>query len=165
MDTHQDKLWTKSFITLTVGYLLLFLSMQMLLSPFPTYVKEQFHPGNFALSLVTSMFALSSIATRFATAALLKYIHRNTLLFFGLILAAVTTFLYPFATSMTQLLILRVIFGVGFGMTSTVLPTLVSQTIPHNRMGEGIGYFGLSTSIAMSVGPTVGLAVIKDYGS
>ncbi|GGG58789.1 MFS transporter [Paenibacillus radicis (ex Gao et al. 2016)] len=164
MNIQQEKLWTKSFIMLTVSYLLLFLSLQMLLSPFPAYAKEQFHPGNFTVSLVTSLFALSAIATRFATASLLRFIHRNTILLFGIVLAATVTFLYPYAATMTQLLVLRVLFGIGFGMTSTVLPTLVSQIIPHKRLGEGVGYFGLSTSLAMSIGPMIGLSVIKNYG-
>ncbi|MDQ0087837.1 MFS family permease [Paenibacillus anaericanus] len=164
MPEHQEKLWTKSFIILTASYLLLFLSLQMLLSPFPTYAKEQFHPGDFTLSLVTSLFALAAILTRFATAFLLRTIRRNTILFWGIFILAAATFAYPYAGSMNQLLILRVVFGIGFGMASTVLPTLVSQIIPHKRIGEGIGYFGLSTSIAMSIGPLIGLSVIKDYG-
>ncbi|RUT48180.1 MFS transporter [Paenibacillus anaericanus] len=164
MPEHQEKLWTKSFIILTASYLLLFLSLQMLLSPFPTYAKEQFHPGDFTLSLVTSLFALAAILTRFATAFLLRTIRRNTILFWGIFILAAATFAYPYAGSMNQLLGLRVVFGIGFGMASTVLPTLVSQIIPHKRIGEGIGYFGLSTSIAMSIGPLIGLSVIKDYG-
>ncbi|WP_336771932.1 MFS transporter [Paenibacillus sp. MMO-58] len=164
MNIQPDKLWSRSFVTLTVSYLLLFLSLQMLLSPFPTYAKEQFHPNNFALSLVTSLFALAAIVTRFATAALLRKVHRNVILFVGLVLAAIATVLYPFANSMTSLLILRALFGIGFGMTSTIIPTLVSQIIPKKRTGEGIGYFGLSTSIAMSLGPMIGLSVIKQFG-
>ncbi|MUT65401.1 MFS transporter [Paenibacillus sp. NEAU-GSW1] len=164
MVRHQEKLWTKDFIVLTLSYLLLFLSLQMLLSPFPAYAKEQFHPGNFTLSLVTSLFALAAIATRFATAPMLRIVSRNTILYFGLALASASTLLYPHADSMAQLLILRTLFGIGFGMTSTVLPTLVSQIIPSQRIGEGIGYFGLSTSIAMSVGPMIGLSVIQEYG-
>ncbi|ACT01159.1 MFS transporter [Paenibacillus sp. JDR-2] len=164
MNIQPDKLWSRSFVTLTVSYLLLFLSLQMLLSPFPTYAKEQFHPNNFALSLVTSLFALAAIVTRFATAALLRKVHRNVILFVGLVIAAIATVLYPFASSMTSLLILRALFGIGFGMTSTIIPTLVSQIIPKKRTGEGIGYFGLSTSIAMSLGPMIGLSVIKQFG-
>jgi predicted MFS family arabinose efflux permease len=164
MNIHPEKLWTKSFITLTASYLLLFLSLQMLLSPFPTYAKEQFHPDNFTLSLVTSLFALAAIVTRFAMTPLLRVVHRNVILFSGLVLATIATILYPFAESMTVLLILRAIFGVGFGMTSTIIPTLVTQIIPRKRTGEGIGYFGISTSLAMSLGPMIGLSVIKQSG-
>lgn len=164
MTSHQDKLWTKAFITITISYLLLFLSLQVLLTPFPAYAKAQFHPGSFTLSLVTSLFAFAAIITRFATAPLLRRINRNTLLFLGIGLAGLTTILYPYASNMSQLLIMRAIFGIGFGLSSTILPTVVSQIIPKNRMGEGIGYFGLSTSIAMSLGPMTGLAVLQAYG-
>ncbi|MVP02376.1 MFS transporter [Paenibacillus lutrae] len=158
------KLWTKSFIILTLSYFLLFLCLQMLLSPFPAYVKEQFGSGDFVLSLVTSIFAISAIISRFATAALLRRVHRNTLLICGVAIATASTAAYSFAGSVGMLLFLRACFGVGFGMTSTVMPTLVSQIIPPRRIGEGIGYFGLSSSLAMSVGPTIGLAVIGGYG-
>ncbi|WP_068620264.1 MFS transporter [Paenibacillus tuaregi] len=164
MNLHQNKLWTKSFIMLTLSYLLLFLCLQMLLSPFPTYAKEKFHPGDFTVSLVTSLFALAAIVTRFIMIPVMRKVHRNVILIAGVVIAGVATALYSFAGSMLGLLLLRIAFGVGFGMASTVMPTLVSQIIPKHRIGEGIGYFGLSTSLAMSIGPMIGLSVLAGYG-
>ncbi|USB32671.1 MFS transporter [Paenibacillus sp. YPG26] len=161
---HRDKLWTKSFIMLTLSYLLLFLCLQMLLAPFPTYAKERFHPNDFTVSLVTSLFALSAIVTRFIMIPVMRRVHRNTVLITGIVIAGVATALYSFADTMFLLLLLRIAFGVGFGMASTVMPTLVSQIIPKNRIGEGIGYFGLSTSLAMSIGPMIGLSVLAGFG-
>lgn len=161
---HQAKLWTKSFIIITLSSFLLTLCLQMLLSPFPAYVKERFHSDDFTLSLVTSLFALAAIAARFMTAALMKKVHRNVLLLVGITIAAGATFAYAYADSVTKVLLLRICFGIGFGMGSTVLPTLISQIIPLSRIGEGIGYFGLSSSLAMSIGPTLGLSLLKGYG-
>ncbi|WP_244905542.1 MFS transporter [Paenibacillus physcomitrellae] len=160
----SEKLWSKSFIVLTASYLLLFLSLQMLLSPFPAYVKDRFHPGDFTVSLVTSLFALAAIGTRLAIVPVLRRVHRNVVLFVGLLIAAVATILYGLAGSIGAVLALRVLFGIGFGMASTVMPTLVSQIIPKLRLGEGIGYFGLSTSMAMSFGPMIGLSVMDGLG-
>ncbi|CAG7646616.1 MFS transporter [Paenibacillus allorhizosphaerae] len=159
-----QKLWTTTFIVLTVSYFLLFLCLQMLLSPLPTYAKERFHPGDFTVSLTTSVFALAAIASRFLTAALMRRTHRTVLLFSGIFIAAAATAAYPFAGSIQALLALRILFGIGFGSTSTIMPTLVSQIIPSSRIGEGIGYFGLSTSLAMSFGPMIGLSVLDEYG-
>lgn len=104
------------------------------------------------VSLVTSVFAASAIATRFITAALMRRMKRSVILYIGLAAAAVTTALYVAADSVGSLLLMRVGYGIGFGMGSTIIPTMVSQIIPLPRMGEGIGYFGLSTSLAMSIG-------------
>lgn len=72
--------------------------------------------------------------------------------------------MYIAAESLGSLLIMRVFYGIGFGIASTIIPTLVSQIIPAGRIGEGIGYFGLSTSIAMSIGPMIGLNIWKQFG-
>jgi len=66
--------------------------------------------------------------------------------------------------SVAPLLVMRAIYGFGFGVGSTIIPTLVTQIIPPKRMGEGIGYFGLSTSLAMSIGPATGMSIMKASG-
>lgn len=163
-EQQRTPLWTRPFIALTLCFFMLFLSLQMLLSSFPAYVKDEFHAGNVQVSLVTSVFALAAIVSRFATASLMRRYSRMKLLIVGLVIAAATTALYSAAGSYGALLALRIGYGIGFGMASTILPTLVSRIIPLRRMGEGIGYFGLSTSLAMSVGPSIGLNVMKQAG-
>ncbi|WP_435920987.1 MFS transporter [Paenibacillus sp. DYY-L-2] len=164
LEEQQGKLWTKSFVSLTICSFLLFLNLQMLLSSIPAYVKNEFQAGDLLVSLVTSVFAVSAILTRFLTAALLRKYSRNALLFIGLVIAAIVTAIYVFAGSVGTLILMRAGYGVGFGIASTILPTLVSQIIPLRRMGEGIGYFGLSTSLAMSIGPMIGLNVMERSG-
>ncbi|SFK78048.1 Predicted arabinose efflux permease, MFS family [Paenibacillus sp. 1_12] len=163
-DIHPSRLWTKSFIALTICSLLLFLNLQMMLSSFPAYVKNEFHVGDLSVSLVTSVFAITAILSRFLSAALMRKVHRNVILFVGLVIAAIMTGITIWAGSIGSMLVMRVGFGIGFGMVSTIIPTLVSQIIPAKRLGEGIGYFGLSTSLAMSMGPMIGLNVMKFYG-
>ena len=77
----QERLWTKSFISLTICSFLMFLNLQMLLSTFPAYVKNEFHAGDFQVSLVTSVFAASAIIARFLTAGLIKSVPRDKLLY------------------------------------------------------------------------------------
>lgn len=164
MQDTAPRLWSKSFVCLTFCSFLLFLNLQMLLSSFPAHVKNHFQADDITVSLVTSLFAVSAIISRFLTAELLKRIPRSWLLFAGLIIAGVTTGVYVLADTIKSLLLLRVLYGLGFGISSTIIPTLVSQIIPRTRMGEGIGYFGLSTSLAMSIGPMIGLNVMNHAG-
>lgn len=84
----RTKLWTKSFIALTISALFLFMNLQMLLSSFPSYVKSEFQAGDIMVSLVTSVFALTAIASRFMTAFLMRKVSRNVLLYIGLAIAA-----------------------------------------------------------------------------
>lgn len=157
-------LWTKAFIGLTLGFFLLFLNLQMLLSSLPVYVKGELGGGDLTVSLVTATFALAAIASRFATAALMPRLGRTALLYAGLALAVLMTFLCAYAHAVESLIAIRVLYGVGFGTASTIVPTLVARIIPQDRIGEGIGYFGLSTSLAMSLGPMIGMNLMKGLG-
>lgn len=166
MNLHHesDRLWTRSFISLTISAFLLFLNLQMLLSSLSSYVKNELAASDLEVSLVTSVFAVSAILARFLTAAMLRKFSPNVLLFAGLIIAALMTELNQWAGSVEGLMLLRAGYGVGFGIGSTILPTLASQIIPPNRMGEGIGYYGLSSSLAMSIGPMIGLNMLQKFG-
>lgn len=157
-------LWTKAFIGLTLGFFLLFLNLQMLLSSLPVYVKGELGGGDLTVSLVTATFALAAIASRFATAALMPKLGRTALLYAGLAVAVLTTFLCAYADAIGSLIVIRVLYGVGFGTASTIVPTLAARIIPQDRIGEGIGYFGLSTSLAMSLGPMIGMNLMNGLG-
>lgn len=164
MTTIKEKLWTREFIMLTLCNLLLFLNLQMILSPLPAYVKDHFHANDLTVSLFTTIFALSAIASRLFSAKALEKGKRNAILFTGLILITLATFGYLWSGTLALLLLMRVLFGIGFGMGSTTLPTMASGVIPIRRLGEGLGYFGLSTSIALSLGPVIGSTLLNQSG-
>jgi MFS family permease len=46
-------------------------------------------------------------------------------------------------------------------MTSTALNAIVTEFIPEKRKGEGINYYGLSTSLAAAIGPFIGLLLLN----
>jgi predicted MFS family arabinose efflux permease len=58
----------------------------------------------------------------------------------------------------------RVLQGLGFGLATTLITALASQAIPVSRMGEGMGYLGLGTGLALAVGPFVGVWLKDVYG-
>ena len=64
---------------------------------------------------------------------------------------------YLFASTIFLLLAVRILHGAGFGITTTTYGTVVSD-FPSARRGEGMGYFGLSGTIAMA------LIHLSDYG-
>lgn len=159
----EPRLWTKQFITLSLASFLLFINLQMLLSSFSMHIKGNLDAGDIYVSLSTSVFAATAIIARLLTAKWLQQWSKEILLTFGLIVAAVSTALCVLPETVAPLLLLRALYGFGFGIGSTIIPTLVSQIIPTKRMGEGIGYFGLSTSLAMSIGPAAGMSIMRNF--
>ncbi|WP_211747615.1 MFS transporter [Paenibacillus sp. Marseille-Q4541] len=164
MQQDKTRLWTKEFIILTLCNFLLFLQLHMIISTLPAYVQGEFHASSFQVSLFTTLFALSAIAARLYSAKQLEKGNRNRMIYVGILITLLVTLGYYFAAAMGVLLVLRMIFGVGFGMSSTAFPTMASDVIPVKRMGEGMGYFGLSTSLAMSIGPVLGIGILNSSG-
>lgn len=61
------------------------------------------------------------------------------------------------ATALTLFIIFRIVHGFSFGMVTVGGNTLVIDIMPSSRRGEGLGYYGLTNNIAMSIGPMFGL--------
>ncbi len=51
------------------------------------------------------------------------------------------------------LIVTRIIHGIGFALSSTASVALAAEYIPRDKMGEGIGYLGISTVISSTVVP------------
>lgn len=164
MNHSSERLWTKSFVTLTICNLLLFTGLQMTLSTLPVYAKDSLSATSVQISLVTSLFALSAIASRLFAGKAMEKGGRNLLIFLGVAICLTAIAGYNWSGTVTVLLLMRMLFGIGFGMASTAFPTMASDVIPIRRMGEGLGYFGLSTSLAMSAGPLIGLSLLQGPG-
>ncbi|GMX61066.1 MFS transporter [Paenibacillus elgii] len=163
-DIPASKLWTRDFVLLTVSNLFLYLNLQMITPSLPAYVTEQFGAGQWTVSLVISLFALSAIVTRFFAGSWLKRGRTALILLVGLTVYMLATASYYAAGTLALFLLIRILYGIGFGVSSTAFGTMVSDIIPIRRMGEGMGYFGLSTSLSMSVAPVIGLWLLGSYG-
>jgi len=71
---------------------------------------------------------------------------------------------YNWTSTILVLLIIRFIHGFGWGASSTASSTIASDIIPKSRLGEGMGYFGLTSTLAMAVAPALGLELLSVYG-
>src|SRR5699024_10742633 len=59
-----------------------------------------------------------------------------------------------------MLIVMRVLQGVGWGFSTTASGTIATDLIPPKRRGEGMGYYGLSSNLALALGPALGLSLV-----
>ncbi|CCQ97290.1 Arabinose efflux permease family protein [[Clostridium] ultunense Esp] len=163
MERDGEKLWTKDFITVTLANLFLFFSFQMLIPTLPAYVQEK--GGNdLAVGMVIALFTVSALITRPFAGNALDRIGRKGVLYAGLLLFTLSAFGYVWTATVFLILFLRFVHGIGWGMTTTSFGTIVSDLIPAKRRGEGMGYFGLSSTFAMALAPLLGLWIMNERG-
>jgi MFS family permease len=67
-------------------------------------------------------------------------------------------------TTVGNMIITRIFHGIGFGLTTTFSAAIAADIIPASRRGEGIGYFGLGSTVAMALAPAAGVWLVNSYG-
>jgi len=161
----EQKLWNRDFVAICFSSFFLFLPFYALATTLPVFVTDELHGAKTQIGLVMTLFIISAVIFRPLTGKWLDEVNRKKLLFISLIIYAVCTILHLGVESMSVLLALRFFNGIGFGMATTATGAIVIDLIPDNRKGEGIGYYTLFMSLAMVLGPFLGLTIIEHASS
>lgn len=156
----KDPLWTASFIKLMVGNLFIFMSFQMLIPTLPPYIKSIGASGT-EIGLVTALFSIGAVLSRPFIGFMLEYKARKPLVLIGALLLLLITFLYPLSQIVVIFLVFRLIHGLAWGWSTTVNGTAAVDVVPNSRLGEGMGYFGLSITIGMIIAPSLGIFLFQ----
>lgn len=157
-----DRLWTRSFVLMSVGSLLLFTSFYLLLPPMPLFVKE-LGGLDAQVGLAAGVFTIAAVLVRPFAGGLLDRYGRRPFLLAGLGLFVVSMYLYGRVGSVGTLLILRLVHGVGWAFATTAAAAAITDIVPPARRGEGMGWWGMAMTLAMAVGPIMGVWVLEDY--
>ena len=157
----EEKLFNKNYLYLCAANFLFFFSFYLLLPVLPFFIKEQFHGSNAIIGTVISCYTLATLVVRPFSGYMMDTFKRKPLYLLALSLFTAIFCGYPFATTITMLIMIRVVHGLAFGLTSVGGNTLVIDVVPSEHRGEGIGYFGVANNIAMAVGPMTGLFVYE----
>ncbi|QGG49041.1 MFS transporter [Heliorestis convoluta] len=161
---HPEKLWTKDFILICVANLFMFTSFYFLLPTLPIFVTENLQGNESHVGYIIGILSLTAVLVRPFAGYLLDQIGRKKVLLLALLAFSFATIAYHFVTAIVALFILRALHGLTWGFTTTGTGTVAADVIPPKRRGEGLGYYGLSNTLAMAVGPLLGLYILDQAG-
>lgn len=159
---NEQGLWTTPFILLIFGNLFTFMSFQMLIPTMPPYMKAMGGTET-QIGLVTALFSIGAILSRPYIGHLLEFNKRKWLVIGGAVSLFFVTLLYPLTQIIVLFLLLRLLHGLAWGLSTTVNGTAAVDIVPRERIGEGMGYFGLSITIGMIVAPSLGIFLYQTY--
>jgi MFS family permease len=161
----MDKsLWNRDFSLLTLSNFLLCITYYALISTLPIYLADTMHADKSAIGLVLAAYTIASVTVRPVSGFALDKFGRKIILISALILYSMIFIGYMFALSIALITVLRFIQGLGWGISTISGSTVAVDIIPSEKRGEGIGFYSLSTTLGMSVGPVIGLFLVH-HGS
>lgn len=160
----NSRIWTSSFIKLTIVTTLLRICTQVQITSMPLFFL---HLGgsNALAGLSMTFFTLAALLTRPLIGITLDTYGRKPILLWGVVVYTISTVLYGVVAFIPALIFLRIMHGISFSASSTATSTMVSDVLPEDKMTEGISYFGLVGTLAVAIAPpaTLYLLEVSDY--
>ena len=155
-------LWSRSFLLLLFGNLFIYQGISMLIPTFPLYIK-QIGGNDLEASLPFAAISISALIVRSISGTAADTFGRRPLLIVGMCILIVFNCSFFVASGIGIILVLRFCQGIGWGMTSTVLATIMSDIVSPKQRGEGTGYFALSIILGTSFATVLGIEAMKRY--
>jgi MFS family permease len=157
----NEKIWTKSFISIFISNFFTFMVFYALLTSLPIYVTESLGKTKTEAGLIVTAFLLSAIIVRPFSGKLLDMFGKKKMLFISVVMYALSSLLYFWVEGYYFMLALRALHGIWFSIATTACGAIAADLIPLKKRGEGLGYFGMSTNIAVVVGPFIALTLLQ----
>lgn len=161
---HKEKLWTAPFLSIGSINFIQFLTQYVMVTTLPLFIMDRFHGTEFEAGLAMTFFQIGTSVFRPVAGILVDKENKKGLLIGTLIVFAVVIGGFNGIAAMEHAFGLRLLHGVLFSLATTVAAALAVLLIPPTRRGEGIGYFSVTTNLAMVVGPLVGLLLYSHVG-
>lgn len=161
LQKQQKKIFTKRFISLFFTNMSVFIVFYSLISTLPLYAIGVLGKSDDAAGLLITVFLISAIIMRPFSGKLLDLLGKKRMLIISLVFYLVCTIFYLFLKPFILLLALRFFQGIWFSIATTAAGSLAADIVPAKRKGAGLGYFTMSTNLAVVFGPFLGLFIIQ----
>jgi len=119
------------------------------------YLKEIVKLDSFSIGIVLgSQLAIIPILKPFM-GRVSDRTGRRTPIVLGSLISAVSLALIPLTVHFPLLLLISVLYGLGFSMVTSSTPALVSELTAENLVGTGMGFLGTIMDAGQTLGPII----------
>lgn len=160
----QSKLWTASFIKISFSSFFVFLAFYILATGMSLYVTENLAGTDSQAGLAMAIFIIAAVLVRPFAGQIMQRYGVKKVAFVALLTYLIISISYFAVLGFTVLLVIRFLHGGSFAISTTVTNTAAIHFIPDHRKGEGISYFSLFMSMAMVIGPYLGVTITNKWG-
>lgn len=158
----NQKIFNKSFLFIFTSNFLIFIGFEMLLPILPAYMIS-LDASPIQVGLVTTLFTVGAVLIRPFAGYFLIDNKRKALAIVASAMLMLITFVYPFLNIIWMLLLLRLFHGAAWGVSTTTNSTMAVDSIPKSRLGEGLGYFSVSTTVGAIIAQSLGIFIYDFY--
>jgi MFS family permease len=156
----SDRLFTPGFFVMCGFTFTVFLSAFQLLPTAPFHIID-LGGSTFASGLFLGFLTYASAFSAPLTGAFADRAGQRRVLVVTSLALAVFAIVYAVITDVRLLLGLAVLHGIFWSGLLSASSAYMTSMLPEHRRAEGIGYWGLSTLLAVAISPTVGFWIYR----
>ena len=161
--TKGEALWTAEFLGMSLSNFLIYITQYAMIAALPIVIMTEYGGGDVEAGLAMTFFQIGTVAARPCAGILIDAVNKRRLMIVITVLFFLLMCSFAFAATLSTLYALRLVHGVIFAVATTTAAALAALILPPARKGEGIGYFALSTNLAMVAGPMIGLLILEYF--
>ena len=163
MENMKKSSYSKDII-LVLAASFFYMASPMLVTPLITGFTESIGGSAGLMGIVGGMMNLCSLVCRPLAGNLADRISKYRLSLIGAALLTIACLGYIAAPNALTVVVSRIINGVGFACCSVCMATWVSNMLPRNKIGSGMGFYGMMNALAMAVAPAIGVSAFQRFG-
>ncbi|MGE3956175.1 MAG: DHA2 family efflux MFS transporter permease subunit [Vicinamibacterales bacterium] len=115
------------------------------------------------ITAISTGYAVALVLVMPLTAFLSRQFGQKNVYMACLVLFLAGSLLCGFATSLTSLVIYRVVQGFGAGALQPTEQAILRQTFPPKEQGMAMALFGMAVMLGPAIGPTLGGYIVDNY--
>lgn len=154
--------YSKNFWKLSWAMFLFMTSFNLILPELNQFITTLGGEGQ--KGLIISLFTISAGLSRPFSGKLSDTIGRKKVMVIGIVVCFVVAMLYPLSYSVPFFLLLRFLHGFSAGFLPTGATALVTDILPADKRGEGMGIWGTFSSLGIGVGQALGSLLNDSFG-
>ncbi|WP_037345985.1 MFS transporter [Selenomonas sp. oral taxon 138] len=159
----RQKIWTREFIGMSLSNTFIYVAQYAMIAALPIVIMTEYGGGDVEAGLAMTFFQIGTVVARPCAGILIDAVNKRRLMISILTVFFILMCSFAFAATLSALYGLRLVHGVVFAVATTTAAALAALILPPARKGEGIGYFALSTNLAMVAGPMIGLLILEYF--
>lgn len=159
----KRKMYGKDVILILISSFF-YLSCPMLVTPLITGFSKSLGASAALMGVIGGLMNICALFCRPIVGNIADKVSKYKLSFIGAVLMAIACIGYIFAFHPVLVIVARIINGIGYSCCSVCMSTWMSNLLPKEKIGSGMGMYGTMNALGMAVAPAVGVSMYEKMG-
>lgn len=159
---NKQTIWNKTYVFMLIANAFLALS-QNIVNPLIVQYGGWLGADTVLIGFMSGLYFGVAFLMRPVSGPVITVFNRKMLLILSYALGAIVYFIYAVFQDMGWFIAARILQGIEFSIVGSLLMALTSDSLPKEKLGMGMGIYNAGNSLALAVGPSIGIA-LRNYG-